>query len=127
MIFGIGTDIIDIKRIQRAIEKNPRFAEKIFTAAEIAYCNSRANPYQSYAARFAAKEAVMKAIGSGWDGIINWQDIEVVLPEKGAPKIVTQNATTDFLNCHGIDKIHISLAHEKDYAIAYAILEITKA
>ncbi len=123
MIFSIGTDIIDINRIKRAIEKNPSFPDRIFTPAEIAYCLSKANPYQSYAARFAAKEAVMKAIGTGWDGRINWQDIEVLNSDLGVPYIVTYNATNAFIQANKIEKIHISLSHEREYAIAYAILE----
>jgi len=127
MIFGIGTDIIDISRIRKAIEANPRFVDKIFTAKEIAYCSQRAMPYQSYAVRFAAKEAVMKAIGTGWDGVINWQDIEIVLNDKGKPSVCLYGASKQFTEAQGITGIHISLSHEKEFAIAYAVLEIGKA
>lgn len=123
MIYGIGTDIIAISRIKSAIEKNPRFVDKIFSPAEILYCQNRANPYQSYAARFAAKEAVMKAIGTGWDGTINWIDIEIINDEKGAPQVLTYNDSLRFITQNQITRIFLSLSHEKDYAIAYAILE----
>ena len=124
MILGIGTDIIKVDRLQRSIEKNERFAEKVFTPAEISYCEARASKYQSYAARFAAKEAVMKAIGTGWDGTINWTDIEVVLDHLGKPGILCHGATQAFIDKHRIIHIHLSLSHEQDYAVAYAILEM---
>lgn len=123
MILGIGTDIIKVDRLQRSIEKNERFAEKVFTTAEISYCEARASKYQSYAARFAAKEAVMKAIGTGWDGTINWTDIEVVLDHLGKPGILCHGATLAFMDKHRITHIHLSLSHEQDYAVAYVVLE----
>lgn len=123
MIKGIGTDIIQVSRLERTITNNPRFVDKVFTPNEIAYCESRASKYQSYAARFAAKEAVMKAIGTGWDGKINWADIEVVSDELGKPELVLHNASLEYVRVHGIDGLHLSLSHEKDYAIAYVILE----
>jgi len=123
MILGIGTDIIKVDRLQRSIEKNERFVEKVFTSDEIRYCEVRASKYQSYAARFAAKEAVMKAIGTGWDGIINWTDIEVALDPLGKPGIRCHGATQTFMDEHRITRIHLSLSHEQEYAIAYVILE----
>lgn len=122
MIFGIGTDIIAVDRIARAIDKNPRFVDKIFTPAEIEYCNGRANSAQSFAARFAAKEALMKAIGTGWDGKINWIDIEIIRDPLGKPGFELYNATRDFVTEHCIDAIHLSLSHERDYAVAFVIL-----
>lgn len=122
MIFGIGTDIISVSRIQRAIENNERFTDKLFTPGEIAYCESRASKYQSYAARFAAKEAVMKAIGTGWDGVINWLDIEVVADALGKPGIKCHNASQAFMEQQGIESIQLSLSHEKDYAVAFVVL-----
>lgn len=127
MIKGIGTDIIQVSRLERTITNNPRFVDKVFTPNEIAYCESRASKYQSYAARFAAKEAVMKAIGTGWDGKINWADIEVVSDELGKPELVLHNASLEYVREHGIDVLHLSLSHEKDYAIAYVILESSGA
>lgn len=124
MIFGVGTDIISVARIQRAIEKNDRFTERLFTPAEIAYCESRANKYQSYAARFAAKEAVMKAIGTGWDGVINWLDIEVCSDPQGKPGIVVHNATRIYLELNHVSSIQLSLSHEQEYAVAFVVLEI---
>ncbi|PKN73996.1 MAG: ACP synthase [Candidatus Cloacimonetes bacterium HGW-Cloacimonetes-3] len=123
MIIGIGTDIIAISRIKKAIEANERFVDKIFTPQEISYCTGRANPSQSFAARFAAKEAVMKALGTGWDGIINWVDIEVMPDDKGCPKLILHGAAKQMMVNNNIKEVHISLSHEKDYAIAFAVLE----
>ncbi len=123
MIFGIGTDIIAISRMERSLESHPRFAERIFTPGEISYCESKANKAQSYAARFAAKEALMKAIGTGWDGSINWIDIEVVNNEQGNPAFITHGKTKAFLESIGMTRLHLSLTHEKEFAVAYAIIE----
>lgn len=123
MILGIGTDIIAVSRIKKAIDANPRFVEKIFTPAEITYCSGKASPAQSYAARFAAKEAVMKALGTGWDGIVNWQDIELVLDTKGCPMLSFYGGALQLATSIGMHSAHVSLSHEKDYAIAYVILE----
>ena len=123
MIVGIGTDIVRIDRIQHNIEINERFAERIYTQLEIEYCKSKASLYQSFAVRFAAKEAMMKALGTGWDGKVNWTDIEILNTESGKPMI---NLTGGALNQYrklGIKEAHISLSHEREYAIAYVVLE----
>ena len=123
MILGLGTDIIDIRRIKHNTDNNPRFAEKIFTPREIEYCQSRAHAHSSFAVRFAAKEAVMKALGTGWDGKVNWIDIEILNSDQGVPEVFVYNYTKDLMSQRGVTKIHISLSHEKEYAIATAILE----
>jgi holo-[acyl-carrier protein] synthase len=108
VIKGIGTDIIQVSRLERTITNNPRFVDKVFTPNEIAYCESRASKYQSYAARFAAKEAVMKAIGTGWDGKINWADIEVV-PMNWQTELVLHNASLEYVRVHGMtDSTYLS-------------------
>ncbi|GAB1366304.1 holo-ACP synthase [Candidatus Cloacimonadaceae bacterium] len=123
MIAGIGCDIISVERIRSAIQKNGRIAEKLFTEAERAYCSLKANPWQSYAARFAAKEAVMKALKTGWDGKVNWLDIEITLDEKGAPSISLRGGAQALAEAKGIVNIQLSLSHEKDYAIAQVVFE----
>lgn len=123
MIAGIGSDIIAVARIKRAMQNNERFANKIFTEVEIAYCNSKANPWQSFAARFAAKEAVMKAFKTGWDGKVNWLDIEVKSDVKGAPYIALMGGAKALADSRAITNIQLSLSHEKDYALAFVILE----
>ncbi|MDY0218317.1 MAG: holo-ACP synthase [Candidatus Cloacimonas acidaminovorans] len=123
MIIGIGCDIIEVERIQNAIEKNSRFCEKLYTASEIEYCSGKANSYQSFAVRFAAKEAVMKALGTGWNGEVNWIDIEVVTSEKGSPTINLTGGAKDLADKLKVNNIYLSLAHEKGYALAFVILE----
>ena len=122
MIFGIGTDMVEISRIQKAIEKNPRFLQKVYTEEEIAYCRRKKNPWQSFAARFAAKEAVSKAMGTGL-GKIGLTDIEVVNQPSGRPQIVLYGAAQAFALEHGFGRVHISLSHSEAYAIATAIIE----
>ncbi len=123
MIIGIGTDIIRVERLAKAIEANERFVERVFTTAEIEYCNSKATPALSFAVRFAAKEAVMKALGTGWDGVVNWQDIEVTKDALGCPLLNFYGATKQLMATKGVVRTHLSLSHEKEYAVAYAILE----
>ncbi len=123
MIIGIGTDIIKIERIARIINKLPNFIDRVFTPSEAEYCLSKAIPAQSFAARFAAKEAVMKAMGTGWGDGISWQDIEVTVGLNGNPSITVHNACAQFMESNQICNIHVSLAHEKEYAIAYVLLE----
>ncbi len=123
MILGVGTDIVRVERIKRLLERYPNFIEKVFTASEIAYCQAKASPEQSYAARFAAKEAVMKALGTGWDGKINWLDIEVAPDAQGRPEILAHKGTQAMFENIGVQQIHLSLAHEKEFAVAFVVLE----
>ncbi|MCB5257099.1 MAG: holo-ACP synthase [Candidatus Cloacimonadaceae bacterium] len=123
MIVGIGTDIVEISRIDRLLEKNPRFVDKVYSPAEIDYCSTKASPAQSYAARFAAKEALMKALGTGWDQDVSWQDIEIVNDTKGKPAIRLCGKAKELAVHKGIMAIHLSLSHEKHYAVASVIAE----
>lgn len=123
MIFGIGTDIVSVDRIQRSMMANPRFAEKLFTLSEQEYCESRAAKYQSYAARFAAKEAVMKAFGTGWSEHVHWLNIEILRRADEAPRVVLHHDTKILAQELGITAIHLSISHEKEYATAFAVLE----
>ena len=122
MIFGIGTDMVEISRIQKAIEKNPRFLQKVYTEKEIAYCQRKRNPWQSFAARFAAKEAVSKAMGTGL-GKIGLTDIEVLNQSSGQPQVILHGAAQVFAAERGFVRVHISLSHSEAYAIATAIIE----
>lgn len=125
MIHGIGIDIVAIHRIQHILEQNPRFVDKIFSVQEIDYCSKRANPAQSYAARFAAKEAFLKAIGTGWDQGISWCEIEVWNLDKGKPEMKISGRTKEIADSQGVASIHLSLSHEKENAIAMVVLERT--
>jgi len=123
MIKGIGCDLISISRIKRALDRNPALAERLFTSREIAYCNQKANPAQSYAARFAAKEAVLKALGTGWAEQISWQDIEISNNELGCPEIVLSGVALKRAEAVGITQCLLSLSHDADLAIAYVVME----
>ena len=122
MITGIGTDLIEIVRIQRAIEKNPHFMERVYTANEIAYCRRKTNAWQSFAARFAAKEAVSKALGTGI-GPVGLMEIEILNAENGQPKVVLHGKALQLAADRNIQRVHISLSHSEAYAMATAVLE----
>lgn len=121
-IFGIGIDVVEVERIASAIERHGEpFLAKIFTAAERDYCESRKYPAMHYAARFAAKEAVSKALGTGIGGKAGLLDLEVVHDPSGAPKIQLGGAAEKFTKENGITEIQISLTHAREYAAANAI------
>ncbi len=123
MIAGIGIDIIEINRIRRVLEQNPAFRQKVYSEQEIAYCETKADPCLSYAARFAAKEAFMKALGTGWNHEVSWVEIETVVEDKSAPRLVISGRTKQTLESKSISNCHLSLSHEKDYSVACVILE----
>ncbi len=121
MVIGIGTDIIEIDRIKDSIEKNgDRFLSKIYTPTEIEYCQSKANKYQHFAARFAAKEAVYKALATGWQEVLSWQDIEIFNESTGMPVVTMRGKLKEFLSD---DKsLKISISHSKNYVVCVAII-----
>ncbi|HJZ80963.1 MAG TPA: holo-ACP synthase [Pyrinomonadaceae bacterium] len=124
MIISIGVDIIEVSRVRETIERTPRFAERVFTAAERAYCESRgAVAAQHYAARFAAKEAALKALQTGWSGGISWQDVEVTSKESGAPAILFRGRARELYEQCGATAAHLSIAHTTEHAIAEVVLE----
>ena len=123
MIYGIGTDIIEVSRIHAVMEKDIGFREKIFTSGEITYCETKKHKYENYAARFSAKEAFMKAIGTGWRFGIRFADIEVHHDEFGKPLIRLYGKAEELGKIEGISKIHVSLSHVKEIATAIVIVE----
>ena len=124
MIISIGIDIIEVRRVHETIERTPRFAERVFTQAERSYCESRgAVAAQHYAARFAAKEAALKALQTGWSDGIAWQDIEVSAKESGAPVILFHGRAQELYERSGATTAHLSLAHTTEHAIAEVVLE----
>jgi len=128
MILSTGIDIVEVYRIRETMERTPRFTERVFTAHEREYCESKGVvAFQSYAARFAAKEAFLKALKTGWRGKIGWQDIEVVQSDDGAPSLNVTGEAKLILKQLGADAIHISLSHTADHAIAQVILEKSSA
>lgn len=123
MIVGVGTDIIEVKRIGRLLFKQERFKERIFTQGEIEYCEQKKNNVQNYAARFAVKEALLKAIGTGWREGVTFKEIEVANNEKGKPELVLSGTVRKITEEMGVTNIQVSISHIKDLAIAFVILE----
>lgn len=121
-IHGIGIDVVEVERIASAIARHGEpFLSRLFTDAERSYCAAQKRPELHYAARFAAKEAVSKALGTGIGGEAGWLDLEVTRDALGAPKLVLHGAAADFAKSKGIPEIQISLSHAKDYAAANAV------
>ena len=121
-IFGIGIDVVEVGRIAAGMEKNrDRYLGKIFTAAECAYCNAQHAPELNYAARFAAKEAVAKAFGTGIGKHAGLHDIEILRDDSGVPRVHLYGAAKEFAQARQISDIQISLTHARDYAAANAI------
>jgi holo-[acyl-carrier protein] synthase len=123
LIYGTGIDLIEVARIQKVMERDIGFRDKIFTPGEIEYCESKKNKYQHYAARFSAKEAFLKAIGTGWRFGIRFADIEVYHDELGKPFIRGYGKAEELLKNEEISKIHVSLSHLKEMATAIVIIE----
>lgn len=121
-LFGIGIDVVEVERIESSMaEFGERFAEKVFTPAERSYCESQRRPGLHYAARFAAKEAVAKAFGTGIGKELGWLDMEIVRKESGEPALVLSGAGGAFAEANGIAEVKISLTHAKHYAAANAV------
>ena len=124
MIVSIGVDIIEVYRIRETLERTPRFVERVFTEKEREYCNGKgAAAAQSYAARFAAKEAFLKALRTGWRGKIGWQDMEVKNDKYGAPYLEISGEAKEILEKLGANKVHLSMSHTTEHAIANVTLE----
>jgi holo-[acyl-carrier protein] synthase len=124
MIVGSGIDIAEVRRVRHAIERfGDRFLCRIFTAGEIRYCDSKANRVERYAARFAAKEAAMKALGTGWSHGVRWRDCEVVRMPGGRPNMSFHGKAAEFASRLGVRNVALSLSHTAEQAIAQVILE----
>jgi holo-[acyl-carrier protein] synthase len=124
VIISIGIDIIEVARIREVLLRTPRFAERVFTRAERDYCDSRGVvAAQHYAARFAAKEAALKALQTGWRGGISWQDVEVSARESGAPYLIFTGHVLTVFDKFGASTAHLSISHTSEHAIAQVVLE----
>lgn len=124
MIKGIGIDIIDISRIEKGItEHGRRLIERIFSSTEIAYCEAKACRSRHYAVRFAAKEALFKALGTGLGQGLSWQDVEIANDEQGQPSIRLSRKARDLADHMGIATTHLSLSHDRHNAVAVVMLE----
>jgi len=124
MIVGTGIEIAEVPRIAESIQRfGDRFLRRVFTQGEINYCDSKANRVERYAARFAAKEAAMKALGTGWSRGVRWRDIEVVRQPGGRPTIEFHGKAAEFAGHMNARNVALSLSHTPEQAIASVILE----
>lgn len=121
MVMGIGTDIIEIERIKKAVNRyGLRFLKRVYTVAEAELCSSRKDPYPCYAARFAAKEAVLKALGTGLAGC-RWTDVEVCSTISGAPEVKLTGRASELARASGVIAVLLSLSHDRGRAVAFAV------
>ncbi len=124
MIVGTGIDIVEVPRVAQAIERfGDRFLHRIFTAAEIKYCQSKRNASERFAARFAAKEAALKAIGTGWKKGVAWTDVEVRREPGGRPTVNFSGGAAEHASRLGMKRASLSLSHTAEIATAQVILE----
>ncbi len=124
MILGTGIDLIEVARIAASFQRfGDRFLNRVLRPDEIAYCRTHKNPAPFWAARFAAKEAVSKAFGTGIGAQLGWQDIEVRRRESGEPFVVLHGRGPELLQARGARQLHLSLTHTENYAAAMAMLE----
>lgn len=123
-ILGIGADIIECLRIAQMIERHGElFIQRVYTDHEIGYCSTKKAATQHYAGRWAAKEAVLKALGTGWVRGIAWRDVEIRHKAGGAPTVVLRGGAKEVFDRTGIAQMHISISHCRTHAVAYAIAE----
>ena len=124
MIAGIGVDHVDIERLRKVLERQgARFLDRVFTPAEQEYCRAHRDPAPHYAARFAAKEALFKALGTGWARGVRWVDAEVLRERKMAPRLQLHGVAAKFGHELGVRAVHLSLSHSDTAAIALVVLE----
>jgi holo-[acyl-carrier protein] synthase len=124
MIVGLGLDIAEVDRIEASIRRHGRaFVERIFTAAEIAYCEKHRNRAERFAGRFAAKEAAMKALGTGWAHGVRWVDIEVIREPGGKPTLKLSGASREIAGRLGVMNIALTITHTGNTALAMVIFE----
>lgn len=127
MVLSVGVDMVEVERIQKALEDSrigKRFRERVFTANEIQYCEKKhRGRYESYAGRFAAKEAVMKALGRGWGSKVSWLDIEVGRARSGKPEIVLHDKTARLAAEQGMRRWSLSITHTAQHGLAFVVAE----
>jgi len=117
----VGIDAVAVARLQRLVEGDEERQERLFTARELEYCRGKRRRYEHLAARFAAKEAVLKAFGTGISQRMRWTEVEVLNERSGRPRIVLAGAVAEFAERHGLDQLDVSLTHTEDLAFAHAV------
>lgn len=123
MIFGVGVDIVEIRRIKKAMGNNDKFINRIFSEEEVDYLRKKKFRPEFAAGKFAAKEAVVKAMGTGFSGF-DIKDVVIVHEKSGKPQVVLRGKANVFMDKFGKYKIHLSISHSDDNAIAYAVMEV---
>jgi holo-[acyl-carrier protein] synthase len=124
MVLGVGTDLMETQRVQESIDRfGERFLQRIFTAGEIAYCRRKRNAAESFAARFAAKEAGAKALGTGISRGVNWKEFEVKREESGRPTLHLSGRAAELAEAMGVRRIQLSLTHSREFAMAVVVTE----
>jgi holo-[acyl-carrier protein] synthase len=124
MIIGTGVDVVEIARFRKVLERlKDRFILRVFTPAEQQFCNAHRDPAPHYAARFAAKEALFKALGTGWAKGVTWLDVEVLRERQDAPAMVLHGEAQRLSASMGTHRVHLSLSHSEQWAVAMVILE----
>jgi len=124
MIVSIGIDIVEVYRIAETLARTPRFGERVFTERERAYCDTKgAAAAQSYAGRFAAKEAFLKALQTGWRGKITWHDIEILSDDQGVPTLNISGEASELFAKTAATRMHLSISHTAEHAVAQVIFE----
>ena len=124
MVIGMGTDLIETKRVQESMDRfGMRFLERIFTAGEIAYCQRKKNAAESFAARFAAKEAGAKALGTGISRGVSWKEFEVKREASGKPTLSLSGRAAELAGAMGIRHVEVSLTHSRELAMAVVLVE----
>jgi holo-[acyl-carrier protein] synthase len=124
MVLGLGTDLIETRRVQESIDRfGERFLERIFTEGEIAYCLRKKNAAESFAARFAAKEAGAKALGTGISRGVSWRELEVKREASGRPTLHLAGRAAELAEAMGVRRVQLSLTHSRDLAMAVVLVE----
>jgi holo-[acyl-carrier protein] synthase len=121
-MIGIGVDVVEIERFRRSLERTPSMRERLFTAIEIAYADAKADPVPSLAARFAAREAVMKSLGLGL-GAFGFHEVWIARHDSGAPSLVVSGRAAELATAAGVTRWHVSLTHSDLVAVAYVVAE----
>ncbi len=123
MLKGIGVDIIEVDRVEGVIERRgDRFLDRIYTVKEIDYCRSKKDYVRSFAGRFAAKEAVMKALGTGWRKGVRWKDIEITNAPSGKPQLTLYGRAREIMDELGAASALVAISHSRDYAVSNAVI-----
>ena len=120
---GVGTDLVHVPRLEQVLARHPGFVQRVYTGAEIAYCQEHREPGPRFAARFAAKEAVLKALGTGLARGMRWQDVEIVAGPRREPRVVLHGMVAETARRLGVRDVQVSLSHTDEYALAFAVTE----